>query len=142
MDRLHAFCYFLEGLLPRSGDARCAAALRDGIGRCAWHLRDIAPEFERSDVYAQLLRIRLYADWLGVEPLDRAAAEFEAERLAAFQADDSVPHNPRMMGDTGSDARMASPCRSSIRSRPPSPARRCNCGRPAAPAAPRCTGTC
>ena len=98
MDRLHAFCYFLEGLLPRSGDARCAAALRDGIGRCAWHLRDIAPDFERCDVYAQLLRIRLYADWLGVEPLDRAAAEFEAERLAAFQADDSVPHNPRMNG--------------------------------------------
>jgi hypothetical protein len=98
MDRLHAFCYFLEGLLPRAGDSQCAAALRDGIGRCAWHLRDIAPEFERSDVYAQLLRIRLYADWLGVEPLDCSAAEFEAAQLAAFQADDSVPRNPGMNG--------------------------------------------
>lgn len=85
MDRLHAFSYFLEGLLPRATEARCAAALRDGIGRVAWHLRDIAPEFERSDVYAQLLRVRLFADWLGVVPLDRPAALFEATQLAAFQ---------------------------------------------------------
>jgi hypothetical protein len=98
MDRLHAFCYFLEGLLPRAGDSRCAAALREGIGLCAWHLHDIAPEFERSDVYAQLLRIRLYADWLGVEPLDRTAAEFESAQLAGFQVDGSLPHDARMNG--------------------------------------------
>ena len=140
MDRLHAFCYFLEGLLPRAADARCAAALRDGIARVAWHLRDIAPEFERSDVYAQLLRVRLYADWLGVVPLDRAAAEFEAAQLAAFQAADSPIR--ASMGDTGSDARAPSACRSSIRSRPPSPARPWNCGRPAARAAPSRTATC
>ena len=91
MDRLHAFCYFLEGLLPRAADARCAAALGDGIARAACHLRAIAPEFERSDVYAQLLRVRLYADWLGVVPLDRPAAEFEASKLAAFQALDPDP---------------------------------------------------
>jgi hypothetical protein len=91
MDRLHAFCYFLEGLLPRAADSRCAAALRDGIARVACHLRAIAPEFERSDVYAQLLRVRLYADWLGVVPLDRPAAEFEAAQLAAFQAVDPDP---------------------------------------------------
>ena len=98
MDRLHAFCYFLEGLLPRATEARCAAAVRDGIGRAAWHLRDIASEFERSDVYAQLLRIRLYADWLGVVPLDRPAAEFEAAQLAAFQVADSDPRSTRMNG--------------------------------------------
>jgi hypothetical protein len=98
MDRLHAFCYFLEGLLPRATEARCAAAVRDGIGRAAWHLRDIAPEFERSDVYAQLLRVRLYADWLGVVPLDRPAAEFEAAQLAAFQVADSDPRSTRMNG--------------------------------------------
>jgi hypothetical protein len=91
MDRLHAFCYFLEGLLPRAGEARCAAALRDGIGRAARHLRAIAPEFARSDVYAQLLRVRLYADWLGAVPLDRSAAESEAAQLAAFQAAGSDP---------------------------------------------------
>ena len=62
MDRLHAFCYFLEGLLPRAREPRCCAALRDGIVRVAALLRDIAPEFERSDVYAQLLRARIYAD--------------------------------------------------------------------------------
>ena len=98
MDRLHAFCYFLEGLLPRAAESRCAAALRDGIERCAWHLRDIAPEFERSDVYAQLLRVRLYADWLGVVPLDRAAAEFEAVQLASFQACDCDRGDTRMNG--------------------------------------------
>jgi len=91
MDRLHAFCYFLEGLLPRAGDLRCAAALRDGMASVACHLRAIAPEFERSDVYAQLLRIRLYADWLGVAPLDVPSAQFEADRLAAFHAVDSDP---------------------------------------------------
>jgi hypothetical protein len=91
MDRLHAFSYFLEGLLPRATEPRAAAALRDGIGRAACHLRDIAPEFARSDVYAQLLRVRLYADWLGAVPLDRPAAELEAAQLAAFQATDADP---------------------------------------------------
>lgn len=85
MDRLHAFLYFLEGLLPNAHEPRCAAAIRDGIGRAAHHLREIAPEFERSDVYAQLLRMRLYADRAGALPLDGAAAQFEAERLAEFQ---------------------------------------------------------
>jgi hypothetical protein len=90
VDRLHAFLYFLEGLLPRAGAAGvpgpCAAVIREGIGRIAHHLREIAPEFERSDVYAQLLRMRLYADWAGVLPLDHRAAQLEAETLAGFQA--------------------------------------------------------
>jgi hypothetical protein len=85
MDRLHAFSYFVEGLLPRAGDAQAAAAMRDGVGRLAFYLRDIEGEFARSDVYAQLLRARVYADWLGVLPLDRAAAEYEAKRLREFQ---------------------------------------------------------
>jgi hypothetical protein len=86
MDRLHAFLYFLEGLLPAAHEPRVAAALLDGIPRAAHYLREIAPEFERSDVYAQLLRMRLYADRTGALPLDRTAAQFEAERLAEFQA--------------------------------------------------------
>jgi hypothetical protein len=91
MDRLHAFSYFLEGLLPRAGDSRCAAALRDGIACTAHYLREIAADFERSDVYAQLLRVRLYADWLGAVPLDCKAAKFEAEQLAGFQAAGADP---------------------------------------------------
>ena len=85
MDRLHAFSYFLEGLLPVAGDPRCAAAIREGIELTAHHLQDIAPEFARSDVYAQLLRMRLYADAAGVAPLDREAAACEAAQLAGFQ---------------------------------------------------------
>jgi hypothetical protein len=91
MDRLHAFLYFLEGLLPHADEPSGAAAIRDGIRAVAHHLREIAPEFERSDVYAQLLRMRLYADGAGVLPLDRAAAQIEAERLAEFQAAGSDP---------------------------------------------------
>lgn len=88
MDRLHAFLYFLEGLLPHPNEARCARAIADGIRRVAHHLREIGPEFERSDVYAQLLRMRCCADWAGVVPLDAAAAQFEAEKLAEFQRPD------------------------------------------------------
>ncbi len=91
MDRLHAFSYFLEGLLPVSNRPDCAAALRDGIGLAAGWLRRIAPEFERSDVYAQLLRVRIYADRLGAAPLDLAAAEWEAGRLREFQIDSDDP---------------------------------------------------
>jgi hypothetical protein len=89
MDRLHAFCYFLEGLLPAvEHDPRCAAALAEGIDVAAHHLRDVAPEFARSDVFAQLLRARLYAAHHGVAPLSRACAEWEATQLAVFQRED------------------------------------------------------
>ncbi len=91
MDRLHAFSYFLEGLLPRAADPRCAAALGEGIGMAAFHLRDIAPEFARSDVYAQLLRVRVYAASLGAVPLDVEAATHEAAQLAGFQVTDADP---------------------------------------------------
>jgi hypothetical protein len=87
MDRLHAFSYFLEGMMPRAREPRCCAAINDGIGRVAGFLREIGPEFERSDVYAQLLRARVYADRAGVAPLDREAADWEAARLQTFQAE-------------------------------------------------------
>ena len=89
MDRLHAYCYFLEGLLPVTGEPDCAAALQYGMARVAGMLREIGPAFERSDVYAQLLRVRLFADRAGIQPLDRDAAEWEAGRLAGFQSDDT-----------------------------------------------------
>lgn len=92
VDRLHAFLYFLEGLLPRVDDRRCAAALCDGIRRVDGHLAATAPAFERSDVYAQLLRIRIFAHWAGVAPLDLPAARQEAAALAGFQAASTDPH--------------------------------------------------
>lgn len=85
MDRLHAYCYFLEGLLPRAARPDCAAVLRDGIQRVRRLLEAIAPRFVRSDVCAQLLRIRLYAAALGVATLDAPAAEDEAARILTFQ---------------------------------------------------------
>jgi hypothetical protein len=85
MDRLHAFCYFLEGLLPHLRQKRCGLTLGDGLHRVARLLREIAPEFERSDVYAQLLRMRLFAEWAGVTPVDRIAASQEAAELSEFQ---------------------------------------------------------
>ena len=83
MDRLHPACYFLEALLACMDDERCVFALADGIAQVGAHLRDIAPTFARSDVYAQLLRVRLYA--ASVLPLDIEAAEEEAYALAQFQ---------------------------------------------------------
>ncbi|MGH9658923.1 MAG: hypothetical protein ACRD96_10300, partial [Bryobacteraceae bacterium] len=82
MDRLHAYCYFLEGLLPRLDRDECAAAAREGIERVAGHLRQIGTRFARSDVYAQLARMRL---------LTGQDADEDARRLAAFQARSDDP---------------------------------------------------
>ena len=95
MDRLHAYLYFLEGLLPVLDRSDCAQAFRAGIDRVAAYLEEIAPVFARSDVYAQLLRARLYGESLAMIPLDRAAAAYEAEQAAGFQLDSS---NIRMAG--------------------------------------------
>lgn len=83
MDRLHAYCYFLEALLF-TDDAR--EALASGINRVGQLLREIAPSFERSDVNAQLLRVRLIAHHLGMVVLDENAAREEASHAASFQA--------------------------------------------------------
>lgn len=85
MDRLHAYGYFLEACLSRTSDPAVAAALRDGIARAATLLRRVRPEFERSDVPGQLLRVRLWADAAGVLVLDEAAAAEEAVWAAAHQ---------------------------------------------------------
>jgi hypothetical protein len=83
MDRLHAFSYFLESLLFCVEDELCALALADGIARVGRYLREIAPVFARSDVHAQLLRVRLWAS--KTLPLDTEAAREEATALARFQ---------------------------------------------------------
>ena len=85
MDRLHAYAYFLEGILPALERPDCARAYVAGIDRMTAYLDDIAAEFVRSDVYAQLLRARIYGDALGVLPLDDEAAAREACEAAKFQ---------------------------------------------------------
>ena len=86
MDRLHPYCYFLEALLYVANRQECRSVLEFGIDRVARLLREIAPQFERSDVCAQLLRVRLVADHFGAVSLDAAAAQEEAERTAGYQA--------------------------------------------------------
>ena len=95
MDRLHAYSYFLEALLwvPDRDDVR--TTLRRGIGRAATLLREISPRFERSDVCAQLLRVRLIAHHLGAVELDAEAAADEAARAASYQ---SSSNDPRLRG--------------------------------------------
>jgi hypothetical protein len=92
MDRLHAYAYFLEALLAAAPERPgCAAALAAGIERLGRYLGEIAPRFERSDVYAQLLRLRIYAHHLGVVPLDAGSAGREAAAIESFQSGDGDP---------------------------------------------------
>ena len=86
MDRLHAYSYFLEALLSVGDRPECQSALVHGMERVGRLLRQIAPRFERSDVCAQLLRVRLIAHRLHGLPLDREAAAEEARRAASYQA--------------------------------------------------------
>lgn len=85
MDRLHAYGYFLEACLSRTSDPEVVSALRKGIEMDAALLRRVRPDFERSDVPAQLLRVRLWAEAAGAVELDREAAAEEAAWAAAYQ---------------------------------------------------------
>jgi hypothetical protein len=90
MDRLHAYCYFLEGLAPLLDRPECQQAYTYALTEAARYLRELAPEFARSDVYAQILRARVRAS--PVLPLDPIAAREEASALAGFQAVSPDPH--------------------------------------------------
>ena len=81
MDRLHAYSYFLEGMLPAATRAECMDAYRRGLAKASSLLREIGPQFRRSDVCAQILRARLHCGL----PIDRAAAEVEAAWCRGFQ---------------------------------------------------------
>ncbi len=96
MDRLHAYLYFLEGLLACTERGECRRALRAGIERVSELLERIAPAFERADVRAQLLRVKLYADALGIWKLDEEEAEGEVARILEFQVEDD--EDPRTQG--------------------------------------------
>jgi hypothetical protein len=96
MDWLHPQCYFLEALLWVADRDRARRALETGIARTGALLRELAPGFERSDVYSQLLRVRLIAHHLGAVELDQAAASEEARQVASFQEVAST--DPRVRG--------------------------------------------
>jgi glycosyltransferase involved in cell wall biosynthesis len=95
VDRLHAYSYFLEGLLPVASETSCAEAMTEGIARLAGFVRILSPLFLRSDAVAQLLRVRLFADQYGVVPLDEEAAQEEVAMLKSFQSNDP---DPRLLG--------------------------------------------
>lgn len=95
MDRLHAYCYFLEALPGVADREPVRRALAAGIDRTAALLREISPRFERSDVCAQLLRIRLIAHHLCGMDLDENAAREEAQRVVSYQ---SSSCDPRLRG--------------------------------------------
>ena len=90
MDRLHAFSYFLEGILPAAASDEVRAALRDGIVQVSQYLREIRPQFERSDVSAQLLRVRLLASQLADIELNAAEADEEFHRIPRFQVQSTM----------------------------------------------------
>ena len=89
MDRLHAYCYFLEGLLPMMERPECIEAYAQGIRSISMFLNEIGSTFVRSDVYAQLLRAKIYGAGDG---------EAEAEALASFQAVGDDPRGIRVSG--------------------------------------------
>ena len=92
MSRLHAYCYFLEGLLPKAGlDPDCSRALQFGILEIENLSQDVGHEFQRCDVLAQLLRLRLFADRLGIMELDYQQAGNEAAAIEEFQRQSSDP---------------------------------------------------
>ena len=87
MDRLHAYCYFLEGLLPAISEPDCHEAMRVGIERVRSYSEQISPRFLRSDVLAQLLRVRIFADRAGAMSLNWDSAAREAVSIREFQSD-------------------------------------------------------
>ena len=88
MDRLHAYCYFLEAILAEPDSAECREALRVGIEKAGALLREIRPLFERSDVNAQLLRVRILAANLRILAIDEPAAQEEARAIGTFRRED------------------------------------------------------
>jgi hypothetical protein len=92
MGRLHAYCYFLEGLLPVAAEVMKAShALQHGLLDVENLMREVAASYQRCDVVAQLLRLRLYADRIGAMELDFAEAEKEAQTLEQFQHQSTDP---------------------------------------------------
>jgi hypothetical protein len=89
MDRLHPYCYFLEGLLPELESPEVLHIYEDGLDTISYYLNKISPDFSRSDVYAQLLRARLNA--AERIPVNEHAASGEAAHLEKYQLECADP---------------------------------------------------
>ncbi len=83
MDRLHAYAYFLEGLLPAIGRPECRQALTEGLNAMERVYDETAPTFVRSDVCAQLMRARLF--------LSEGTGGEDRRRYIDFQATSDDP---------------------------------------------------
>lgn len=103
MDRLHAYCYFLEALSPLLGRLDCVETYDYVLTEAARFLRELAPEFVRSDVFAQVLRARVRASH--AIPFDVNAAREEAAALAGFQvrSDDARIDGGFLFGKRGGE---------------------------------------
>lgn len=91
MDRLHAYCYFLEGLMPCISEPACQEAFVRGVHAVERLVNEIGPRFERSDVQAQLLRVQLFGARAGVVPFKYDLARDRADRIARFQVHSGEP---------------------------------------------------
>ena len=83
MDRLHAWAYFLEGLQPVADRPAIQFLIRSALAHGEALRESLTPQFLRSDVCAQLLRIKLLA---GAKPFDG-----ELARIEAFQYSNEDP---------------------------------------------------
>lgn len=82
---MNAYGLFLEGLLPRAAlDMRTGQALQTGLIRLEQAVVQ-ANGSSTPEGLARLLRLRLYADAMGMMELDYGRAKAEAEELAGRQ---------------------------------------------------------
>ena len=85
-ERLHGYCCFLEGLLPIAmDDIAIMQTLQGGFLQVEQRCEALEGSYHRCEVTAQLLRLRLFCDLMGIVELDPSAAEIEAESLQEFQ---------------------------------------------------------
>ena len=90
--KLRRYALFLEGLLPFAAERlEAGSVLQAGIIRLEQEARDIDPEQLPPELLAQPLRLRLFADLMGLGELDRTRAEFEADLLREYQLQSSDP---------------------------------------------------
>lgn len=92
LGKLRDYALFLEGLLPFAAERlEAGSALQAGIVRLEQEARDIDADQLPPALLAQPLRLRLFADLMGLGELDRSRAELEADLLREYQLQSSDP---------------------------------------------------